>query len=205
MKLAATGTILAAFPLCLLAQRANDVPRLPGAITDTSFASRLGRSIQGHPIGGNGRGLITPYLLIGPPLPPPPPVFFSGPPVVINQTFVAPPAPYNPPQAPEAAEPPEPPAPVFTGYQAPPVQWEDPAPAPAPPEKPQASVVKPSLYLIALKDGSVQTTVAYWYEDGALQYVGKDWQVHQVALDQLDKRLSQQLNSERGVDFRLPE
>lgn len=208
MKQLMIGVFVLALPFCATPQSrdgtyprpANPLPpRPPGAITDTGFASALGRSIQGYPMAPTRGRTVTPYLLM-PPAYPPPPVFYHMPPpapaVVLNQTFVAPAAAREP--APE-----EPPAPAFSGYRAPltPSAMSEPAAAPAPP----ATVLKPSLYLIALKNGAVQMAVAYWYEDGALNYVAKDHEIHVLSLDRVDRELSSQLNRERGIDFHFPE
>ncbi|HVT91223.1 MAG TPA: hypothetical protein VHD76_00150 [Bryobacteraceae bacterium] len=209
MKRVIIGVFVFALPFCAAAQSrdrrysppANSLPpRPPGAITDTGFASALGRSIQGYPMAPIRGGAVTPYLLM-PPAYPPPPVFYymppPGPAVVLNQTFVAP-------AAAREAPPEDPPAPTFSGYRAPltpSVTAEPPAEPPAAP----ATVLKPSLYLIALKDGSVLLAMAYWYEDGALNYVGKNHEIHVLSLDHVDRELSSRLNRERGIDFHFPE
>jgi len=226
MKELAVGAFLLALPLCAAAQNGgggrggqvlSSPMRLPGAITDTGFAGALGRSIQGQPLGPvRGGRPFTPYLLI-PPAYPPPPVYYMGFPVVLNQTFVTAPPESAPPSEPPA--PAQPPPPVFSGFQAPPAQPENYAPESPVDPQPQASaraaappsphapssVLKPTLYLIAARDGSVQMAVAYWYEGGALHYVGKDHEMHEMALDDIDRDLSTQLNSERGIEFHFPE
>lgn len=194
------------------APRAASAMRIPGAITDTGFAGQLGRSIQGQPLGPSRGRRVTPYFLTGPAYAPAPYFYYVGVPVVVNQTFVTPPPPEGapPPDAASAPPPDEPPPPVFSGYQAPPEQDDNPpadaqAPQSAPSAPAASTVLKPTLYLIAVKGGAVQMAVAYWYEDNALHYVGKDHEMHQVSLDDVDRDLSTQLNGERGIDFHFPD
>jgi len=62
---------------------------------------------------------------------------------------------------------------------------------------------KPTLYLIAYKDASIHSAVGYWVEGATLHYVTQQGTVNRISLDQVDKPLSDQLNSERKVDFQL--
>src|SRR5262245_43857814 len=68
--------------------------------------------------------------------------------------------------------------------------------APAAPDNPT--------YLIAFKDHTIYMALAYWVEDGTLHYVTNQNTHNQVSLDLVDRELSDRLNRERGVDFRLP-
>ena len=56
--------------------------------------------------------------------------------------------------------------------------------------------------LIAFPDGSVQIAVAYWVEGGTLHYVTRDKAQKQVALTAIDRGMTDQLNRERGMEFR---
>lgn len=58
-------------------------------------------------------------------------------------------------------------------------------------------------YLIAYKDHSVYTALAYWMENGALNYVTPQSAHNQVSLDLLDLDLTKQLNARRGLSFNL--
>jgi hypothetical protein len=58
-------------------------------------------------------------------------------------------------------------------------------------------------YLIAYKDHSVYTALAYWMENGALNYVTPQSAHNQVSLDLLDLDLTKQLNARRGLPFNL--
>ncbi len=60
------------------------------------------------------------------------------------------------------------------------------------------------LFFIALKDSSVYTAVAYWVQDGILNYVTPQGRHNQVSLDLVDRQVSERLNADRKLDFRLP-
>jgi hypothetical protein len=62
---------------------------------------------------------------------------------------------------------------------------------------------RPTIYLIALKDSSVQSAIGYWSERGVLHYVTPSGVVNHVSLDQVDRSLTNQLNSERNLEFSL--
>lgn len=117
----------------------------------------------------------------------------AGAPVTINQNFLPEGSreviqEYGP-GAPESA-PPQPSG--LRMYQAPtpPVQ--------APPEE-------PVMFLIALKDSSVYSAVAYWVEGESLHYITPQGKANQVSLALVDRNISQKLNEGRKVEFRLPE
>jgi len=60
------------------------------------------------------------------------------------------------------------------------------------------------IYLIALKDGQIQGASSYWVTGQILHYVTLDLQEKQVALDSIDRTLTDQLNRERRVRLNLP-
>jgi hypothetical protein len=68
----------------------------------------------------------------------------------------------------------------------------------------RASDDEPTLYLIAFKDHSIIQALGYWMEGGALHYVNVEHTLNQVSMDLIDRDLSQRLNDERGVQFKLP-
>ena len=123
--------------------------------------------------------------------------------VVINQNFV-------PPQAnPQVRE--------YTGdqsqqqqpqdqsglklYQAPPSHpYADAAAAQRP-----ASSDQPTIYLIALRDHTIVQALGYWMEGSTLHYVSAEHTLNQLSIDLVDRDLSQRLNDERGLDFKLPQ
>jgi hypothetical protein len=63
---------------------------------------------------------------------------------------------------------------------------------------------QPTLFLIALQDGKVVFTYAYWFEKDTLYYVARDKSVNQVSLTLVDREVTQQLNRERGLEMRFP-
>lgn len=74
------------------------------------------------------------------------------------------------------------------------------APAPSPQEQ---AMSEGRYYLIAYKDHSVYTALAYWMEGGALHYVTPQNVHNQISPDLLDVDLTKQLNSRRGLAFNL--
>ena len=74
------------------------------------------------------------------------------------------------------------------------------APAPTPQEQ---AMNEGRYYLIAYKDHSIYTALAYWMENGALNYVTPQNAHNQVSLDLLDLDLTKQLNARRGQAFNI--
>lgn len=74
------------------------------------------------------------------------------------------------------------------------------APAKTPVEPPADSVT----FLIALKDSSVYSAVAYWVEGDTLHYITPQGRHNRVSLELVDRALSEKLNQGRKVEFRLP-
>jgi len=62
----------------------------------------------------------------------------------------------------------------------------------------------PTIYLIAFKEDQIRAALAYWVENGTLYYVTRQGKREQAPLDSLDREFSEQLNRERGLEFRLP-
>jgi len=136
----------------------------------------------------------------------PPPDDGSGgpglPSVVINQNFV-------PPQAnPQVHD--------YTGDQS--QQQPDQSQSgmkvyQSPPSHPYADAAQravgsgdqPTIYLIALRDHTIVQALGYWMEGSTLHYVSVEHTLNQVSSDLVDRDLSQRLNDERGLDFRLPQ
>jgi hypothetical protein len=117
------------------------------------------------------------------------------PPVVINQNFVPPQAnpmvrEYGPGGTSDDQS-------SLKMYQAPTPGQSVPAAQPGNPD--QATI-----YLLAFKDHSIVQALGYWMEGSTLHYVTMDHDLNQASLDLIDRDLSQRLNSERGVEFRLP-
>jgi hypothetical protein len=58
-------------------------------------------------------------------------------------------------------------------------------------------------YLIALRNYSIYTATEHWLEGDTLHYVTHYGVHNQASLDQVDLELTERLNRERGLDFRL--
>lgn len=97
----------------------------------------------------------------------------------------------NPNYAPDTANP------VIRDYSFPPDSGDDSAVQPAP--APQV------LFLIAMKDHTIYPAVAYWVQDGTLNYITLQGVHNRVSLGLVDRDFSVQLNKERNMDFALPD
>jgi hypothetical protein len=63
---------------------------------------------------------------------------------------------------------------------------------------------QPTIYLIAFKDHSIVQALGYWMEGATLHYVSVEQTLNQVSISLIDRDLSQRLNDERGLEFKLP-
>jgi len=186
----------------------------PFSISDPSFAGRLFGTVSGFgpytgaPVGGN-RGAVragyVPYAVpiyvggYGYPYQAEPQVVVMNPPlqqpapqVIINQYYT-----------PDAARP------VVREYTEDDSRpsgirvYEAPSSSapPGPTARPQD---RPTIYLIAFRDNSVQSALAYWMEGDTLHYVTVQGSHNKASLDLVDREFSEQLNRERQLEFRLP-
>ncbi|HWR49744.1 MAG TPA: hypothetical protein VN428_01465, partial [Bryobacteraceae bacterium] len=57
---------------------------------------------------------------------------------------------------------------------------------------------------IAMKDGPVHSALAYWVEEGALNFIDIEGKRHSVNLAAVDRKRSEELNRAKQVEFRLP-
>jgi len=92
-------------------------------------------------------------------------------------------------------------------YPAPPapeIISAPPATAAAPAAPPQASKYEEPLYLIASHDGTIRAVLAYWIDGTTVHYVTMEHEQKQTPLSSIDRNLSERLNRERNVTFRLP-
>ena len=64
---------------------------------------------------------------------------------------------------------------------------------------------KDTLYLIAFQDHRIVAAVAYWVEGDTLHYVTRQNEQTMIPLSSVDRTLTEQLNRDRRVDFRLPQ
>jgi hypothetical protein len=172
------------------------VTRHPFSVTDPTFAQRLGATISGWPpytgsLGHGGRkvtyvpyvypvygGYVNPYQQQMPSV------------VVIQQ-----PTPQPQPATPQVIinnylDPAARPSEGITTYQA-------------PTRAPVETAGDPSYYLIAFKDNTIYSAVAYWVEGDTLHYVTSGNVRNQVSLDLIDKETTRRLNKDRNVDVTL--
>ena len=102
----------------------------------------------------------------------------AQPPVVINQYYDAPPRPQmlNIPQD------------TDTGS----------APAPA------VSSTEPTHYLLAFKDHTIYSAIAYWVDGDTLHYFTSGNTHNQVSLSLIDREMTDRLNHDSGMEVKLP-
>ncbi len=63
---------------------------------------------------------------------------------------------------------------------------------------------RPTIYKIAFQDHRTVSALAYWVKDGRLHYVTLDHAMRDAPVSSIDRRLSEQINGDQGVPFRLP-
>ena len=68
----------------------------------------------------------------------------------------------------------------------------------------QSRKYEDTLFLLAMNDGTIRAVLAYWVEGATVHYVTMDHEQKQAPLSSLDHGLSERLNRERNVTFRLP-
>ena len=182
-----------------------------------TFPGRLGSVVAGRPVypaapprvshPAHSRTVIVPY-----------PVYLGGyygyapdayqvqpqPDQPYSDAYGAPSVMVNPGYTPDHA------APVLREYSAPPPpdsdvmrMYQTPPTHPYADRPPQPDV-PPTIYLLAFKDHNIVPALGYWTEGSTLHYVSVEHSLNQASLDLIDRSLSQRLNDERGVEFRLP-
>src|SRR5204862_6950073 len=77
-------------------------------------------------------------------------------------------------------------------------------PSSSAPADPPANVEEKRSYLLAFKDHTIYSAFTYWVEGDTLHYVTPEGTHNQVSMDLIDRDLTNRLNRERSVDFRLP-
>jgi hypothetical protein len=74
--------------------------------------------------------------------------------------------------------------------------------------EPQAQETQPAPegdhYLIAFKDHTVYTAVAYWFDGDTLHYFTTGSTHNQASITLVDRELTLRLNKELGIDFHMP-
>lgn len=169
----------------------------------SSFPQRLGAAVSGWP-GYTGAPVVEPWQRRTTVVPMIWPVYVGG--------FY----PYDPgPSVTVVAPPQQPAAPVtinqyFLGesgrelVRAAPVERDAVQTYQVPARAPAETTTESVLFLIALKDSSVYSAVAYWIEGESLHYITPQGKHNQVSLELVDRALSEKLNQGRKVEFRLP-
>ena len=179
------------------AARGGSVLYPGGAPSRTSGGFRgvptTARPVVSHP--AHSRSFLVPY-----------PVYFAAP----GPIYAAPPAQYGPGVEGVASDPgdsqppvmivnqsfrPDTANPVIRDYSNTPLRSSEPPP---PPDD------TPNYYLIALKDHSIETAIAYWVQDDTLSYITLQDQQKHVSLESVDADFTKQLNLERRIQFKLP-
>jgi hypothetical protein len=179
-------------------------------VNHNHFNNNNGNTIVPYPVFiGGYNGYPGYYGGSGDPPPPqgedaPPPIVTTGqaPSVVINQTFIpdhAVPVVRDYPGPSDSQNPDQSGLRTYEGLKTPPYT----APAAAANAR-KPSDDQPTLYLIALKDHTIVQALGYWAENGSLHYVSAEHTLNQVSMDLIDRDLTQRLNDERNVEFKLP-
>jgi hypothetical protein len=71
-------------------------------------------------------------------------------------------------------------------------------------EPPSASGSEPAHYLIAFKDHTIYSAVAYWVDGDTLHYFTNGNTHNQVSVSLIDRDLTARLNQDSGVEVKLP-
>jgi hypothetical protein len=197
---------------------APGVGTLPPLTNGATFPQRLGNTISGFPpytgtagrSGVRGRGAVAiPYAV---------PVWVGG--YGSGYGYDAPYPYQQQPQVTVIAPPPQPPVIInqyFTSDTARPVMHEyapgslpDPNSggtrtytAPSGPVFAEPNDQKATIWLIAFKDGSIYPAIGFWMEGDTVHYITKDGSHNRASLDRIDRDFSEQLNRERGLEFKL--
>ena len=82
------------------------------------------------------------------------------------------------------------------------VQPQNIYPAPAQAEEPSAG--EATHYLIAFKDHSIYSAVAYWVDGDTLHYFTTGSTHNQASVSLIDRELTERLNKESGAEVKLP-
>ncbi len=181
----------------------GQVLRNPFSITDTGFAQRLGQTVSGFypkaPSHGNRSVVVVPYAYpVAVPYP-----YMPDPQAAPNITIVN-----TPPQSPQVIVNqnyiPETASPVIREYpQGGPEMTVYQAPSGAAPSE-SSSPEQSRSYLIAFKDHSIYSALAYWVEGDTLHYVTSSGVHNQASLDLIDRDFTAQLNRRRDMQVKLP-
>jgi hypothetical protein len=174
---------------------------VPGSITDPTFGMRLAGTVAGSGFRGrpSGYGTRSPGT-----------VFAYGYPVFVggygDNAYPAEPAPQQQPDI-TVIDPPQPAPAIVERFGSddaqdpttPTAAADDLQPVEEPP-----STAEPSHYLIAFKDHSIYSAVAYWVDGDTLHYFTSGNTHNQVSVSLVDRDLTERLNEESGLELKLP-
>ena len=73
-----------------------------------------------------------------------------------------------------------------------------------PPEAPAAAEPDQPHYLIAFKDHTIYSAVAYWFDGETLHYFTRGDTHNQASVSLIDRDLTERLNRELGIEFKMP-
>jgi hypothetical protein len=89
-------------------------------------------------------------------------------------------------------------------YGNPPAESAQPQSLPLQPSAVDSATAEPSHYLIAFKDHTIYSAVAYWVDGNTLHYFTSGSTHNQVSLSLVDRELTDRLNRESGNTVQLP-
>ncbi len=78
------------------------------------------------------------------------------------------------------------------------------APEPAAEEQPPVSSQQATHFLIAFRDHTIYSAIAYWVDGDTLHYFTSGNTHNQVSLSLVDRELTKRLNEESGLEVKLP-
>jgi len=84
--------------------------------------------------------------------------------------------------------------------------YEGPKARTVPPPVPSGRSImdeKPTIYLIALKDGTIRQALGYWQQGDTFHYVTPESSINHLSLAMVDRDRSVELNAERKLEFEL--
>ncbi len=102
----------------------------------------------------------------------------------------------------------QPPVVINQYYDAPPrpgmITIPQDAGAPDAPPQADSSSAEPAHYLLAFKDHTIYSAVAYWVDGDTLHYFTTGNTHNQVSLSLVDRAMTERLNKDSGVEVKLP-
>jgi hypothetical protein len=161
------------------------VPGNPGGPSVRQFNDRSGRPISymAYPVYIGGY-YDTSYIS------PQPPIGYQGQPAQQNVTVIYPP---------------QPAAPAMLSPYVPGASTDSSYPSTMPAQQAaEEAAPEPSHYLLAFKDHTIYSAVAYWVDGETLHYFTSGNTHNQVSLSLVDRELTARLNKDSGVDVKLP-